>query len=569
MRALRRRLRSESGFSLIELVAAMTIFSLAAGAVLAVLVAGIRTAAFARDRTIGKDLARERIEEMRRLPFYLSNATFNRPVDLLDFYFPDLTSGCANLPGAGGSAGYEATGFTYTCTISSVPGFGRYRMDIVSDFVETDVATGALVAKAPAAGYSWNGADSPPTRFLRVEVRTSWTSAGRANAFSLRSLIGESRLETVLTQGSVSGSVVRIGTAFSDQSTLVVEGGTLTSTLYRGNVTTSRNDTLSGLARVTLLDGTFGERLGAQLAAGAPPDTTISTVTKLGDSLVHPNAAIAAQVPIIAAVGDTTVTGVEAKVTAVLPEAQGETIVQDTGADGTVGLSARNEVTAGFNFFDATKDFVRVVKVGGNRPLKGRSSCRELVGPDTVTCETEEVRVGELQTAPADFSALLIEAPPPLLATNGYIVTVSFDTIKVRARAARVGGGGTASALTQFSGTLTYHTYNGTAWVANQVCIRSPDQSACPVGAATTLPAPSTVCVVPAAAGGCLVPLSQFVDTWSRLTDGTRSTSDPTSVEATLNGVLSITTTPTNSLYANTGFIVSIGNLTAQAVDKR
>lgn len=582
--AFRARMSKESGFTLIELVAAMTVFALAAGAVLTVLVAGIRTAGFSRDRTLGKDLARQRIEEMRALPFYQSYGSFARAVDLLDFYFPNMATGCPNLPGASAaSPGYNATDKTFTCVMDSLPGHPRFGTRIVSQFKQTNV-TGTMETvdpnePNPLAGYAWNdaGNDLPPSRFVSVVIRTNWTVSGRPQSFQIESLMGDTRLETVITQGSVGGYLLSASTAFSDGASLSLEAGPVSNSIYRGNSATARNEGFAGSAKVITVGGALNQVTGARYSAIAPPDNTQSgKITQSSATLPHPITGIP-----IAFFGQSVVQSSSAKVVASPPAAKGRTSFfdnsdDDVGDNDKVALSSKNEVSASLNYLNPNKDYLSLIQRGGKRPMRVFPSCSESLTPKTVTCssgDANQTRLGELRLVPVDFTTKVPGVSPPT-PPNGYLIEINFDDIRVLAKAKAANEtGATAEAQTRFVGTLSWYSWrNDTGvWTNNQVCIKDATTAAsspCAGGTTTTLPDPGTSCVV--FRGTCDIPLSNYIASWTRLFDGTRSISaDSTSVDAFLSGVLNITTQPTNPSFPNSGYIVSIGQLRAQAVDKR
>jgi len=126
---MRRRSGEETGFTLIEVIVALSIFGVVAVAALPLLVLGLKVSQMARVETLAKDLSQLRIERLRNLPFQVDRQ--NGPfVDLLDRYFTNVSSatsvsdepGCsgrylAAAPGTGGAP----SGPAYRVTCSTVP----------------------------------------------------------------------------------------------------------------------------------------------------------------------------------------------------------------------------------------------------------------------------------------------------------------------------------------------------------------------------------------------------------------------------------------------------------------
>ncbi|MGH2692699.1 MAG: type IV pilus modification PilV family protein [Actinomycetota bacterium] len=543
---LLRRVRGEEGFTLVELVAAMMVFGIAAVAVLSVLVAGIRTAGAARDRTLAKDLAREKLEEMRRLPLYRAYAApLTRKVDVLDFYFPSASGPT-----------YDSVTDTYTCAtqvgqLGCVGGAGtvgrfRYQMDVVSRFVHTDRSTAE-----PATTYVWNSAtnDAPPTNLLDVEIEVRF-GASFDRTFTLRSLVGEARLSNVLFQGSVDGSMVVIETGFSDRSTLSVRGGVATSAVFEGEGSTARNDTLAASAQVTLEDGSGPlPILGARGALTAPPDAgPLAPISGIAGSLVHPFTGAT-----VATIGSSVVDAVTAKVVSVPQVASGNFTLANTGADdvglgGPIGLTATNEVDGlDPRGFDTAKPFVALPKFAG-RGLYLETSCAD--AGSAVTCRASGPGLGSalprLRVFPVTF---LSGASPP---TNGYLVTVEIETISVEAITDRADAGG-AVANVGVTGAVRYWTsIDGSSWIQKTV----------PIGGA--LPAPIDVQVGPTRT------LADYVLSWSAVPEITTSISvDSREVQASLQSAFRMVTKPSNLSFESSGFIVAVGGIRAQAVDRR
>lgn len=551
-----RPLRSESGFTIVEMVAAMAIFALAAAFVLGTLVAGIRTAGSSRDRTIAKELARERLEEMRRLPFYLQVSPQHPCVprvrtDLLDTYFPNL-----------GAPAFSSGTNTYTRTVDPIPGFPRYSMTIQSRFVNEKLAT-----VAPPSTYSCatSATDRPPSNLLAVVVTVRWGPSKQFN-FTLRTHLGETRLSTIEVLGSASGLMTRIDTAFSDGSIFLMEIGRTDSSIFVGDSVTARNETIAGRATITNSSGAATSKEGARQSVGAPPDAALTELHSDTQSLMHPTLLFTA-----AKFNANKTSGVMAKINespGLFSEGASKILPSvDKATAGDNGYEATNEVEGigGTRSIDNTKPYVASKKVAGFQS-ESSSSCKEQA--DKVACE---VRGGT-----AELRLFPVTLPLPTdanLTTDGYLVAIRFSEIKSEATASRTGAAN-ALARNTFTGQVFYwelvNLSTTPAYTKREVSISSAS------GSTNALPAPSGICVR-ASLGVCNLTLANFVLDWSALTaaqaaGATSVASDGRSAEAALEGVIRITTQPSNlinSVLSNSGFIVRMGVFSTRAVDAR
>lgn len=196
----------ERGFSLIETLAAITVFAIVTVGITPLLVSSVRGSALSRSLTVGKNVAQEAMERLRGLPYFDTAAGR----DVLDLYFPNLVSS--------GIAGYNAASRTFTtiCTattdspassgakacppvredgVSRVP--PGYTVTFVATFV-TPSGTGAetfQLATIPANYDSAAAATAtPPSLLLNMTITVSWTQLGRTRSFRLTSLIGDRKL---------------------------------------------------------------------------------------------------------------------------------------------------------------------------------------------------------------------------------------------------------------------------------------------------------------------------------------------------------------------------------------
>ncbi len=112
-----RRTQGEPGFTLVEVLVAITLLAIVAAGLFPLLITGVRASVAAKYNTQAKNLSNERIEQMRNLTWHVAPSE-GQYVDLLDIYFTDA----ANLH-------YDATHCTsgsysapsYTCQVRVSP----------------------------------------------------------------------------------------------------------------------------------------------------------------------------------------------------------------------------------------------------------------------------------------------------------------------------------------------------------------------------------------------------------------------------------------------------------------
>lgn len=168
----RRRSREDGGFSLIEIVVAMGLLMVVLTASLPMMLSMLRSTVTTKMNTQGKNLAQERLEQLRDVRFHVDRQ--NGPfLDLLDLYFTNakssgtpttITSGAGTLTGrylaSGTSNGIAAP--LYEVSTGNLPGAGQFSQVVLAQFL------GANGAVLPASQYQdlydsqLVGSDAPP-----------------------------------------------------------------------------------------------------------------------------------------------------------------------------------------------------------------------------------------------------------------------------------------------------------------------------------------------------------------------------------------------------------------------
>jgi prepilin-type N-terminal cleavage/methylation domain-containing protein len=290
---LHRTPRGQSGFSLIETLAALTLFTIVTLGVTPVMISSLRGASLSRSYTKGKNLAVQAMERIRGLPYFVSVGSITPAteprVDVLDLYFPDMTPD--------GSSGYQSgtTSFITTCNSSAdspaasgalacpqqVP--AGHTVKFEATFV---TPSGSGMSTVIPSGYNWNSTttETAPSPLLKMVVEVSWTQNGATRRTSLTTLLAQRDLAEDETSGSAQIDYLVQGlTGYLDSSgrpsnlvSLIgssesrIDSRTVTSadqTVEAGRLTLTREEVGSDPA-VTLAD-----EFGATDSLHAPPNS--------------------------------------------------------------------------------------------------------------------------------------------------------------------------------------------------------------------------------------------------------------------------------------------------------
>jgi prepilin-type N-terminal cleavage/methylation domain-containing protein len=279
----------EEGFTLIELAVALGVFAIVMVSLTLLFDQSLTAANRSRFDELGKTLAQRKLEEVRSLPFFISQKEEAGDVDILDFYFPGTTNGVTPT-GAAGTYNGTANVWTYTSTESNVTGQTPAFTRAVSVQFVSPQDTGALTVLAPLAGYTSNTADldQPSTDAVRVTVTVSRTFDGQPRSVTLDTVVAQSEQEfpSVDASGSVLGAQVS-GVSFRDgdvggvSAEILAEAGKI-QTQFR-EITESSSQVTVDPAQVVERDPVTGTQLQAdgpttgQASASVPNSTTGTT----------------------------------------------------------------------------------------------------------------------------------------------------------------------------------------------------------------------------------------------------------------------------------------------------
>ena len=303
--------RSQRGFTLIETVAALTVFSIMVLGAAPLLASSMKGSSLSRSYTVGKTLGSEAMERLRGLPYYDSAALR----DLADLYFPNLSTGYTTTPACTTPATRTPQGtlqpcgprFTTVCTPTSMTpattgplacptrnadGTSRiptgYSVQFDAQFVTPKLNTNPETYNVvtPPAGFT-SASPVPPSQLLNVSVTVSWTERARTRAFQLISILGDRKLSPDKIRANATVDfLAQVVTSYKDTAgqlfTLKGVVGRSISTVALRNFATA--DQESTAAQFTLAGQEFAgqpapapiDKFGANALYHAPPDVTVS-----------------------------------------------------------------------------------------------------------------------------------------------------------------------------------------------------------------------------------------------------------------------------------------------------
>lgn len=534
---LARRLarRDESGFTLVEVLAAMIVFAIAATAVTTMFAAGLRASLMTKLDTTAKNLSQQRFEQVRNLPFHVDQVSSGtNPPDLLDTYYVATSSasvgrgvqGYVTAAGARFTAdGDPATGAFYRYVQDPVPGFPKFKQYVATQFLDD---TGAPYSPTSFSALVY-GSDAPPTAAVGVSVTTIWT-AGKlsrtARAYtqltSGRPAAPSAVLQSQLTALRLTGGITGGDTLTLDLAALTADGG-VSDTVTAASAMRAANLALSSGPAVT----------GASTHAQAPPDQTVATGTGNSQTLVYGGRTFGS-------FGNTSTTNTAAASSTGQPvlglsSAQEKADVLGAGAGSKVATFAIDATGPTRLGLTTTHAYVEDAGCGGSCSNVGVSGYASTTGTSVHNATTQA-------TATVRGALVLL---PTTFAPNG-LIRVTLTSASMACTVSRSGTGTpTGSVTLTYSGSLAYYAPFAAGNVGGYVTVAlSSSQTTSPL---TTALLGGTQ--VATDSSGVPLYLSDYFQSWSSMTTSSIAAAKQvntagTAAEASFSGMIGVTSVP-------------------------
>lgn len=605
---------NERGMSLVEVLAALTVFAIITLGVAPLLAGALRGSNLSRASTVGRDVALQAMERVRGLPYFVSYAQ-TKKVDVLDMYFPCATTDTTVVSCSGeGTRTYNSTTtvFSVTCPAGvsgpscAVPLPAGYSLLFEARFIAVDGATTVIPPSTYKRdpGPTESQLDAPPSQLIRLKVTALWSVQGRPQSFTLESIVGDRKFGDVRISGL--GRVnygVQVQTSFvhtlgdARTSDMRAVAGSAESRVESRLVSGANQQVRA--AEVTLIRRPLDPDpvatpiatplTGVAADFAAPPNQT-PTVAKqppTATTMAHPNLI---GTPIIAGLSPTSASGLTVSTSNELPSAGGSFGFDQSGAGagGFLFLQNQADTTASAVLrLDPTQEGVFSLRHVGSDTMSGTTTAETgAVGAaDRRVQTTAQLDLELLRLMPTTF--LRLSVVPPIPPSEAFVVLIRDFTARVDCESV-----GTASSLLpvptwsanfEVWGDADQDGLGGDGVV--ELVKRSVTLNATVAGATPDLKTILAAAPYNIPSGNPLVydgltavddlylfdePLKKGYLTSFILKPPTSSMSaDGKVVAAGVDGAIRISTVPTNPLFPESGLSVLVGSLNCEALDKR
>lgn len=569
---------SDGGFTLIEIIVALGIFSIVMVALLPQLVSGIRATSTARIVSQAKGIVQGQLEEMRHLPFHIAPAAGDY-VDVLDRFYPDLGTGStpACMTGAkyalpnvswtgfvadvtGRRCTYEPASGAFFRTVEVVPpadGITGFTMVVDTQFLSGDTPP---VPVSPLTGYDTGtvSKDYPASSQIGVTVTVLYDRRGTLHPVTSYTQIAERLASTTRVRSDANVRVLDIGTVTADKVPLTLSAGLLNltgSVSFASTVKASLAATSAGLA-------TGEQAAGASATLEAPPSVAMTDKAGSAGTLATFGCDYACW-------GATTIPGLAMSAEGGLPLAGTPTVpaqVLLTDLDnGGLRFGAVSSASGGYRAsLDLVAPLVRVAPAATAAPSGVAAGCvAGSTGASAYLSASGYLRTTTAETTKEVESCAVARAATLELFRTGFAAhgVVQVDLVQASARC--LVAGATHSPTTSYDYRAVVRYWNGTGYtVAATVVPGQTDDLLAAVPLAT-----------PVADGRTL---GDYIASWSSITSSTVSvTSAAGAVQVKLPGVVKIASQPVRRNAEDTGpdevSVVSatVGALSCRAEDRR
>jgi prepilin-type N-terminal cleavage/methylation domain-containing protein len=574
-RSRRRAANGHAGFTLIEIMVAITLVAIAAGGAIPLLIVGMKAANNSKLNTQAKDLAQARMESMRDLAFHVDRQ--NGPfVDLLDIYYTNVSTTPSTRTRAGetevgqwvsGSAASPApSGPFYKVNVASLPGFPTFSQTIDTQFLSA-LGTAISVPSSTVYDNLTAGSDQPLSTLVGVTVITTWNDHGVTHNYTSYTRISDSRglTATLTTQGSANFLQVTSGGS---------AGNTLTAEVAAADATGSFSTGSVAAADV--------HPLHAQDSSGQSYDVNnVSTTSAQTPPGPQPASAVWA-----AGSGDcgwvgsgpTQWAGVTAATTGGLPQVPSNV---DNNSPPNNQVAAQLLATASgdcgiFGFANQSLAYDPALMLGTdvNSPLvqigSGNTSGNAVVvsGSAWVNASASTATPHTASSGANTGSAQVIHLFPGATFTGGAgVVKITLSQASISCLSSVTGGVSTPSATGSWTVNISYwkssDTVGGGGWFDLP---QYTWNSATGTGSADPLAAINPSSIVVYQNGSTILHLSDYIGSWSTTR---KITENANSGVHQLDGIVSITSQPTRAGDLLSAVGLQIGNLSCVADDSR
>ncbi|WP_084670967.1 type IV pilus modification PilV family protein [Sporichthya polymorpha] len=286
---LRRRFalrRSDAGFSLFEVVVAITLLGITMAAVGPQMMASIRASGNAKLASQAKGLLQGHLDAMRTLPFRVT-PTAGDHRDLLDTYFrnvsapttaPSCGTGTPNPPQASWS-GYVSASSTARCSYEPAgvpmyrkvfaPGTGDMPPSFAIVLNTSFVSPGTTpLVLTPPAGFDSQvaGKDRPPSSQVGVTATVLYRDHDRWKPVTVYTQIASRTPSETRLKLDAQGTAIEVGSARSNGENITLTGGMLD---LSGSLSTT-SSARANLTAMTASSSLTGRQSGAALSVSAP-----------------------------------------------------------------------------------------------------------------------------------------------------------------------------------------------------------------------------------------------------------------------------------------------------------
>lgn len=539
----------DAGFSLVEIMIALTIFAIVAIATAPLLVGGLKAGRAAQLNLQGKALGQERLEQMRNLPFHVARQN-GQYLDVLDLYFRDLQPTGALAPADVCAARtYNAATSTYSCRIDALGAdYSGFSQVVEAKFLDFQRQT-----VVPPGGYNSQtaGVDSPVSTLLGVAVTTSWMQNGKTSRFTLRSQLANAQADESALRASLNLSALNITSNLTGGDILQFEAGLISA---EGSLTTGSTANLT-VATAQAGRATGSSTSGAQLSLTAPPGVlgTADVNEPNGQKLDGTCALVCFGKTEIVGNKDVTVQSGQPQISK--PGSQVLSGLRRTGSNVFSGFSYSNAAGPEINPDLRLIAGVPMVSAGDGSTidvLHGQGFVDGAGTGSTAVRSGGSTRLNVLELFPTDF------------APDG-IVQIELD-----ASLSCATGGGVGSVSATWSGKV--RRWEQTAVAADGTAIGGYQQVLLAPGGAL-LGNPTTLAVLRPSltvAGSPNVMLSRWISSWSAMTDpATATTATGPRTIGTIDAVVSVLSAPTRASDPTSALNIAVGALSCVAEDNR